>query len=488
MMARKNLFALISLCSLMTYGCTGVIEDGKDDGGKDQNQTVAVSITGSAQKGPFTKGSQITAFPLDETLTATGQSFPGTIIDNLGNFRINGNCSDPYLELRADGYYYSEFHGTVSDAPLYLEALVSPNSDKVNLNLLTTIINPRVKKLILDGASYDAAVSQAQNEFAISMGVKADPKIDFDELSIVGSSDMDALLLAISCLMEQGRTTGQVSAFIQEMAFDFEDGEMSKTTLDKLNEYYDCIPVASVVTNLTEYYKSNGVEDVTIPDFYKYVQSKEDYVTVTDLKMTKGIYGRDGYIVIVDNTITQEQEGQYAERYAGHGVNLVSWAPDFYDGMGYGQITLELTTYQSADKSGWTSDVKWMVVSPAEKIGNKAYKYTITLDPTVEDVKNTGNLYWEGDDREWFAPLNKPSVVDAELFNVEEKPVLVVYDGRKKSSIKVNGVDYKLFAMPTHEWEQSNYGRHITFIPKSDVYEISSFSVEQLGEYVISIQ
>lgn len=38
MMARKNLFALISLCSLMTCGCTGVIEDGKDDGGKDQNR------------------------------------------------------------------------------------------------------------------------------------------------------------------------------------------------------------------------------------------------------------------------------------------------------------------------------------------------------------------------------------------------------------------------------------------------------------------
>ena len=293
MMARKNLFALISLCSLMTCGCTGVIEDGKDDGGKDQNKTVAVSITGSAQKGPLTKGSQITAFPLDETLTATGQSFPGTVIDNLGNFRINGNCSDPYLELRADGYYYSEFYGTVSEAPLYLEALVSPNSSRVNLNLLTTIINPRVKKLILDGASYDAAVSQAQNEFATSMGVKVDPEIDFDELSIVGSSDMDALLLAISCLMEQGRTTGQVSAFIQEMAFDFEDGEMSKTTLDKLNEYYDCIPVTSVVTNLTEYYKSNGVENVTIPDFWKYVQDNEDYVSVMDFRFTKGIYANE---------------------------------------------------------------------------------------------------------------------------------------------------------------------------------------------------
>ena len=64
MMARKNLFALISLCSLMTYGCTGVIEDGKDDGGKDQNKTVAVSITGSKYLVPPSNNNFFILMPL----------------------------------------------------------------------------------------------------------------------------------------------------------------------------------------------------------------------------------------------------------------------------------------------------------------------------------------------------------------------------------------------------------------------------------------
>lgn len=495
MMARKNLFALISLCSLMTYGCTGVIEDGKDDDGKDQNKTVAVSITGSAQKGPLTKGSQITAFPLDETLTATGQSFPGTVIDNLGNFRINGNCSDPYLELRADGYYYSEFYGTVSEAPLYLEALVSPNSSRVNLNLLTTVINPRVKKLILDGASYDAAVGQAQSEFATTMGIEVDENLDFDELSIVGTTDMDALLLAISCLMEQGRTTGQVSALIQEMAFDFEDGEMSKTTLDKLNEYYDCIPVTSVVTNLTEYYKSNGVEDVTIPDFWKYVQDNEDYVSVMDFRFTKGIYANETCLYIVDAALTVEKEIEYTERYASAGVQF--WTCGEYDknlSQYYGKTTFDLTTYQVNDNQGWTSDVSWITISPAVKIDNNTYKYTITLDPDIEGP-STGDLLWE-DSNEMFwgeKAFAKPTALDTEIFNVTEKPILVTMYGKKQSSIFVNGVEYEMFALPQPEGSMITEGRSITFIPKSDAYEITNnkgraYNVEPLGEYVLSIQ
>lgn len=494
-MARKNLFALISLCSLMTYGCTGVIEDGKDDGGKDQNKTVAVSITGSAQKGPLTKGSQITAFPLDETLTATGQSFPGTVIDNLGNFKINGNCSDPYLELRADGYYYSEFHGTVSDSPLYLEALVSPNSNKVNLNLLTTIINPRVKKLILDGASYDTAISQAQSEFATTMGIEVDENLDFDELSIVGTTDMDALLLAISCLMEQGRTTGQVSALIQEMAFDFEDGSMSKSTLDELNRYYDNIPITSIVTNLTEYYKANGVSDVTIPDFWKYVQDNEDYVSVMDFRFTKGIYAMENLLYIIDAALTVEKEIEYTERYASAGVQF--WAcGEYYKDMSkfYGKTTFDLTTYQVNDTYGWTSNVSWITISPAEKIDNNIYKCTITLDPDIEGGPSTGNLFWGNSNEMYWGeePFAKPTSIDVEMFNVIEKPILVVSEGEEQSSVFVNGVEYKMFTMPKPEW-QTGYGKSLTFVPQSDTYEITNnkgraFQVTPLGEYILSIQ
>ena len=327
------------------------------------------------------------------------------------------------------------------------------------------------------------------------MGVKADPKIDFDELSIVGSSDMDALLLAISCLMEQGRTTGQVSAFIQEMAFDFEDGEMSKTTLDKLNEYYDCIPVTSVVTNLTEYYKSNGVEDVTIPDFWKYVQDNEDYVSVMDFRFTKGIYANETCLYIVDAALTVEKEIEYTERYASAGVQF--WTCGEYDknlSQYYGKTTFDLTTYQVNDNQGWTSDVSWITISPAVKIDNNTYKYTITLDPDIEGP-STGDLLWE-DSNEMFwgeKAFAKPTALDTEIFNVTEKPILVTMYGKKQSSIFVNGVEYEMFALPQPEGSMITEGRSITFIPKSDAYEITNnkgraYNVEPLGEYVLSIQ
>lgn len=326
------------------------------------------------------------------------------------------------------------------------------------------------------------------------MGVKVDPEIDFDELSIVGSSDMDALLLAISCLMEQGRTTGQVSAFIQEMAFDFEDGEMSKTTLDKLNEYYDCIPVTSVVTNLTEYYKSNGVENVTIPDFWKYVQDNEDYVSVMDFRFTKGIYANETCLYIVDAALTVEKEIEYTERYASAGVQF--WTCGEYDknlSQYYGKTIFDLTTYQVNVNQGWTSDVSWITISPAVKIDNNTYKYTITLDPDIEGP-STGDLLWE-DSNEMFwgeKAFAKPTALDTEIFNVTEKPILVVSEGKEQSSVFVNGVEYKMFTMPKPEW-QTGYGKSLTFVPQSDTYEITNnkgkaFQVTPLGEYILSIQ
>ena len=306
---------------------------------------------------------------------------------------------------------------------------------------------------------------------------------------------MDALLLAISCLMEQGRTTGQVSAFIQEMAFDFEDGEMSKTTLDKLNEYYDCIPVTSVVTNLTEYYKSNGVEDVTIPDFWKYVQDNEDYVSVMDFRFTKGIYANETCLYIVDAALTVEKEIEYTERYASAGVQF--WTCGEYDknlSQYYGKTTFDLTTYQVNDNQGWTSDVSWITISPAVKIDNNTYKYTITLDPDIEGP-STGDLLWE-DSNEMFwgeKAFAKPTALDTEIFNVTEKPILVTMYGKKQSSIFVNGVEYEMFALPQPEGSMITEGRSITFIPKSDAYEITNnkgraYNVEPLGEYVLSIQ
>ncbi len=112
------------------------------------------TISGFAQKGQFIKGSNITIYALDKDLSATGESYPSTIKNDLGEFSISAKVTAPYLELKAEGYYFIENTGNLSEAPIYLNALVSSTQQKVNVNLLTTITNGRIKKLIHEGKSF----------------------------------------------------------------------------------------------------------------------------------------------------------------------------------------------------------------------------------------------------------------------------------------------------------------------------------------------
>ena len=81
-------------------------------------------ISGYAQKGQLNKGSQVTAFEIDANMVATGKSYPANITDALGSFSFAANVEAPYLEIRAEGYYFNEVTGENSEAPIYLEAIV----------------------------------------------------------------------------------------------------------------------------------------------------------------------------------------------------------------------------------------------------------------------------------------------------------------------------------------------------------------------------
>ena len=104
-----------------------LISCGKDPQGGDEGKEtkeVQCNLKGYAQKGQFIKGSQVTAFAVGADMVATGESFPANISDDLGTFAITGKTEAPYLELRAEGYYFNEVTGEVSSSPMYLEAFV----------------------------------------------------------------------------------------------------------------------------------------------------------------------------------------------------------------------------------------------------------------------------------------------------------------------------------------------------------------------------
>ena len=260
-------YILIALAALALAACEKNPEE-ENSTPKDCN------LHGYAQKGQFVKGSQVTAFAVGKDLVPTGESFPANISDDLGAFAISGKTAAPFFELRAEGYYFNEMDGQVSRNPLYLEALVKSNDNAANVNLMTTAIKLRVKKLIKDGKNYDEAISQAQAELLKAIGF-SDSAVNFDDMDITGTSDADGMLLAFACMVQKNRLASEVTTLIQEIASDLESkGELGATVLGKLKANVADINPFHVIENLANYYWEKNLPISTIPIFYKYLDSR----------------------------------------------------------------------------------------------------------------------------------------------------------------------------------------------------------------------
>ena len=172
-------------------------------------------IEGYVQKGQLVKGSQVTAFVLDQQLKATGKSYPANISDDLGAFAIDIKVEEPFLELRAEGYYFNEVTGEVSESPIYLEAMGNQQSTNLNINLFTTITKPRIKKLLAEGKGWDTSTLTAQEELLAALGVE-DTTEDFTDIDITGTDKSDALLLAFACIIQQDRSISEIVTLIQK--------------------------------------------------------------------------------------------------------------------------------------------------------------------------------------------------------------------------------------------------------------------------------
>ncbi|MBP3794811.1 MAG: hypothetical protein ILA23_02065 [Bacteroidales bacterium] len=290
---KRFFLCILMLVSIMA--CEKGNENGNENGNGNGNNPEEpkgtpkeCSIHGFAQKGQFVKGSQVTAFAVGKDLVATGESFPANISDDLGAFSISGKTAAPYLELRAEGYYFNEMAGEVSSSPIYLEAFVKSNDQSANINLLTTIIRPRVKKLIAGGKTYDDAVKQAQQEVLSSKFISdigfTGSVASFDDLDIVGTQDADAMLFVLACRVLYNRSASEITTLIQELASELEtDGKISYIEL--VNGGYQIYPF-SVLDNLAKYYAQKNITVTTVPPFWKYCDDiyKEDFV-INDFSM-----------------------------------------------------------------------------------------------------------------------------------------------------------------------------------------------------------
>ena len=240
-------------------------------------------IEGYVQKGQLVKGSQVTAFVLDQELKATGKSYPANILDDLGAFAVDIKVEEPFLELRAEGYYFNEVTGEVSESPIYLEAMGNQQSTNLNINLFTTITKPRIKKLLAEDKGWATSTLTAQEELLTALGIE-DTTEDFTDIDITGTDKSDALLLAFACIIQQNRSISEIVTLIQNAASEFEDeGKLTGKTVNAILANRSDVDPFDVAHNIAEYYSDKSITGKSLPAFYKYLDEKynKDFVIAT---------------------------------------------------------------------------------------------------------------------------------------------------------------------------------------------------------------
>ena len=279
---KKLILTALSVFALVS--CGGNLNPDNGEDGNNPSDPIIGKVSGVAQKGQLAKGSQVTAFALDENLIATGESFPANISDDLGSFSVSGKTTAPYLELRAEGYYFNEVSGSVTDAPIYLEAVVPSSETDANLNIFTTLTKGRIKTIIASGKKYDDAKKQAQEELAKALGLSI-IGTDFEDLDITKNSESNAFLLYVACMIQNNRAISGITTAIQSAAAEFEkEGTLSSANVERLLQPSSQLDVPKIISNLQTFYTANNNATAQIPPFWKYAgeQWQSPFIFIED--------------------------------------------------------------------------------------------------------------------------------------------------------------------------------------------------------------
>ena len=274
----KKLFTILSLIATLVFvGCT----DNGGDGIEDNNDYEgSYSINGSIQKGPFIQGSSITIQPLNNKLNPTGQMFTTQTTNDAGLFSMEG-ISSKYAEIIATGYYFNEIAGTVSTGMLTLRSIADlEDGGQTNVNLLTTIIFQRVQNLVKnEKMSIPEATIKAERELFLALGIPEDkiPDVRCERMNISEDGEHNGLLLAITVVLQQYRSVGDLSELIAKMGSDLaNDGQLDESIMSKLTILaYANDLVGQVTNNLLNRYNDLGVKGV-VPPFASYLRYFRD--------------------------------------------------------------------------------------------------------------------------------------------------------------------------------------------------------------------
>ena len=233
-----------------------------------------VSVKGFIQKGPFSNGSSVTISELNSDLSQTGKNYSTQITNNVGYFQVPDiQLESKYISLKADGFYYNEVAGKLSVSQITLYAL-SDITDKasINVNILTHLEKPRVEYLIKNGKLFSDAKKQAEQEVLKLFNINKD-NIDLSEnLNITKAGDDNAILLAISIMLQGNRSEGELTELLSNISNGIkEKGYLNSSAItNELTSRIKYLSLTTIRNNIAAMYTNLEIKS-DIPNFESYV-------------------------------------------------------------------------------------------------------------------------------------------------------------------------------------------------------------------------
>ena len=269
----------------------------------------AYDLQGYVQKGPFINGTAITVSELNQKLIATGKNFTTQIIDNKGSFSLKDiTLQSNFVQLIAEGFYFDEVRGEKSAAQLTLFALADVfNVSSVNVNLLSHLEKDRVIYLMQEEEkSFTTAKKQAQQEILAIFGIEKTDMTTSELLDISQDGDDNAILLAVSAILQGNNTVAELSELLADIITDIrEDGVLnSESTQEKIRVNAMSLTLADIRQHLEVRYEELGV-DATIPNFEQYIDSDGDGFLNKDEDDTPDDFAFEAQVdVAINDTLT----------------------------------------------------------------------------------------------------------------------------------------------------------------------------------------
>lgn len=219
------------------------------------------SVEGFAEKGPFASGSDISLFELKKDLSKTDRVFE-TKTDSRCKFVIetSTNFISKYVKLSVSGLYFNEVTGDISDMPITLEALGDISKThyaKLNVNILTHLITPRIEKLMSEGLLFYNARFQAVQELLNAFRIY-DVSLKPEQVSITDNNEAANVLIAINSILLNERDDSQFIQLVNDIREDLVDGVVSNTVKRQIQESNHDIDAEKIKINLINYYQQLG--------------------------------------------------------------------------------------------------------------------------------------------------------------------------------------------------------------------------------------